>query len=364
MSESRFKLTFIISLVLIASACSSATTNKNDSFNRSSFLEEVVSVRIIPALNSINDASEALEVAIIELSNNPSIQQLEVTRVKWIDVYLKWQSVSPFNFGPAEANGLRKTLQEEVATFPVSISKIESRISSGAFNLNDFDRDARGLFTLEYLLFGSAGTDQEIVNRMTETGFNSFLKAVSGDCVLRLSTVVNAWSMEEMENFVSNNGTDAGSSTSIFFNEYIKNFEGLKNFKVALPLGLRPGQLQTEPERVEAYFSGESIRGLKNHVETIQLLWEGPENGIGFKGYLQTVSGGAYLIQATQTQFDSLNLVLDSIQSDEILSNLIANNDQRVNDLHTELQKLTRYLKSDLSSLIGIAITYTSGDGD
>jgi hypothetical protein len=29
-----------------------------------------------------------------------------------------------------------------------------------------------------------------------------------------------------------------------------------------------------------------------------------------------------------------------------------------------ELQRLTRFLKSELSSLLGISITYSSGDGD
>jgi hypothetical protein len=37
---------------------------------------------------------------------------------------------------------------------------------------------------------------------------------------------------------------------------------------------------------------------------------------------------------------------------------------QALIDIHTELQKNTKNFKSEMSSLLGIAITYASGDGD
>jgi uncharacterized protein len=43
---------------------------------------------------------------------------------------------------------------------------------------------------------------------------------------------------------------------------------------------------------------------------------------------------------------------------------LVAQNHPTVDALHTELQKHTRFFKSDMSSLLGIAITFSSGDGD
>jgi hypothetical protein len=46
------------------------------------------------------------------------------------------------------------------------------------------------------------------------------------------------------------------------------------------------------------------------------------------------------------------------------LDSLITTNPQPAIDLHTELQRHTRFFKSDLSSLLGLTITYSSGDGD
>jgi len=39
-------------------------------------------------------------------------------------------------------------------------------------------------------------------------------------------------------------------------------------------------------------------------------------------------------------------------------------NDLNIEALYHELQIHTRYFKSDMSSLLGITITYSSGDGD
>jgi hypothetical protein len=46
------------------------------------------------------------------------------------------------------------------------------------------------------------------------------------------------------------------------------------------------------------------------------------------------------------------------------MSELIRSNPQALVALHTEMQKLTRFIKSEMSSLLGISITYSSGDGD
>jgi len=129
---------------------------------------------------------------------------------------------------------------------------------------------------------------------------------------------------------------------------------------------LRPGQTQAEPKLVEAFYSKSmSLKGAKYHFEQIKTIWLGPENGIGFKGYLRTVSGGVALIESTENQFAVVDSVFSRfIVETEILSELVAENDERVILLHTELQRLTRFLKSELSSLIGIAITYSSSDGD
>jgi hypothetical protein len=82
------------------------------------------------------------------------------------------------------------------------------------------------------------------------------------------------------------------------------------------------------------------------------------------KNTCATAVGGIELIAETEKQVSNINTVLSSIDDNADLSQLINANSSKVSDLNTELQKLTRYYKSDMSSVLGIAITYTSGDGD
>jgi len=351
-------VSLLIVFVLFMSACSSSDDSTKDGFDRKAFLNEAVVSVILPSIETFYDDVLTLDQHIQTLVENPNESSLVVAQNSWKTAYLSWQAVSILTIGPASTEGLRKSLFEEMGTFPVSEEKIEQRIESGSYNLSDFDRDARGLFTIEYLLFGKPNPfDQKSI---------TFLKAVSADALSRIEEVKTAWNDQQITDFIENNGTDAGSSTSEYYNEYVKSFEVLKNFKIGLPLGLRPGQTQAEPKLVEAFYSKSmSLKGAKYHFEQIKTIWLGPENGIGFKGYLRTVSGGVALIESTENQFAVVDSVFSRfIVETEILSELVAENDERVISLHTELQRLTRYLKSELSSLIGIAITYSSSDGD
>jgi predicted lipoprotein len=86
----------------------------------------------------------------------------------------------------------------------------------------------------------------------------------------------------------------------------------------------------------------------------------------GFKEYLAEVAGGPELIAATEQQLAVIQTALNAIPETPPLSAQIASDDAMTKavTLHDELQKNTRYFKSDMSSRLGIAITYSSGDGD
>jgi uncharacterized protein len=184
----------------------------------------------------------------------------------------------------------------------------------------------------------------------------------------KVETVYNAWTGSYKTFFIANNGSDAGSSASALFNEFVKSFEALKNFKVALPLGLRAGQTQTEPTKVEAYYSRQTIRGIRQHWLAIKAIWYGTSRngneGTGFYEYLKEVAGGEALIVATEQQLAVVDAKLALLSDATPFSQQIETNKSALESLSVELQRQTRYFKSDLSSLLGIAITFASGDGD
>jgi len=335
-----------------------------DSFNRSEMLQFYANELIIPAYAASETALSALKISVDTFVQTKTLVNLEDVQAKWTSAYASFQNANAYNFGPAGEDGLKKTLQEEVGTFPVSDSKMQSILNGGAYNVNDFNRDARGFLAIEYLLFSQQLSNNELLLSFESARKLEYLVVLVQDVLTSVSAVKQAWNNSYKTAFIGNNGTDAGSSTSLLYNEFVKKYENLKNFQLGLPLGLRPGQTAVAPNLVEALYSGQSIYFLKLQLASIENIWRGGNQEKGFKRYLNAVTGGPALVSTTEAQLGIIRQKLDAISDQISMQQQLLDNPQPLLDLHTEIQKNTKNYKSDLSSLIGIAITYSSGDGD
>ena len=97
--------------------------------------------------------SQSLDAKAEVFNQNPNLDNLKALQNSWTNAYSIWQRANAFNFGPAGEEGTRKTLLEEIAVFPVSEAKINSILENNSFNINDFNRDARGFLAVEFLIF-------------------------------------------------------------------------------------------------------------------------------------------------------------------------------------------------------------------
>ncbi len=335
-------------------------------FDREEMLLHYSANVIKPAFQGLQQEAENLDSQVGAFVDAPSAAALGSAKAAWLSAYAAWQSANAFNFGPAGEDGLRKGLIEEVGTWPVAVGKVENAITAADHSLSGFDRDARGFLAIEYLLFG--GGEAEVLQQYEgSSSRRAHLKALTADVLARVQDVNEAWEGYEAE-FVSNNGTDAGSSTSRLYNEWVRSFESAKNFKVGLPAGKRPGQVQSEPQLVEAFYSATSLAQLKAHLQAIEDIYygggEGNRQGPSLKTYLDNVVGGTALIAESEAQWANVMAALEAVPEGQPFRELIAAEDPTVEALHTELQRQTRFFKSDMSSLLGIAITFSSGDGD
>lgn len=361
--------TLVVLAIALLMACQKNDGNQqNMSFNRSDLLQQAADNIILPALKDAENSMFQLQEAIRVFINNPNEANLLATQASWKQAAKQWQSINIFNFGPAGEMGINKSLNEEAGTFPVNTVKIENYITAKDTSFNNFDRDARGLFAIEFLIFGLNQTPSQIIETYSSSSFRAaYLTACANKLAKQITLVNQSWKGNYSKEFKVNTGTDIGSSVSLYYNEFLKSYEGLKNFKFGIPLGLRPGQTSSAPEKVEAYYSGYSLDLAKAQWQQLKNIWEGRafngQDGVGFKEYLETISGGNALIESTQKQMAEIDKALSAVP-EKPLSASIQDNFETVNAVHTELQKHTRFFKSDLSSLVGIAITYSSGDGD
>jgi predicted lipoprotein len=366
----RFTSNFSALIVALVSTslvtCSKDNKNSAESFDRTALLAHYAKNIIIPAYNNLAEKTSVLQKAANTFREKHTEANLQNLRKAWEDAILSWQNANHFNFGPAGEEGLRKGLLEEIGTFPIASSKIEASVNAGQWNTSDFNRNARGLLAIEYLLYGENQTVSALLAEFSVAPKRSeFLLALAEDVNKRVRSVSDAWITYQAD-FVKNAGTDAGSSISMLYNEFLRSHEALKNFKLGIPLGKRVSQVKTEPQLVEAYFSGSSLELLDAHFNAIVNLWYGNAtvNGPGFKAYLENTVGGKELIFATETQLNVANLALSALPKTPNMAEQIKSSPAKLASLHTELQKLTRFFKSDMSSLLGIAITFSSGDGD
>ncbi len=353
---------FFLIVVLSFSACQDPENTPTDTFDRSAMLRNYADNLIQPAFSSLSNgvASLSLNWEAFRIAQTP--QLLDGLRQNWALSYGRWQAANAYNFGPAGEEGFRKGLIEEIGIFPVNSVKIEEFIAAGDTSFQNFNRDTRGFLALEYLLF-----EESNGSVLNDPKRQAYCGALIRHLQARIDEVNTSWATYKTE-FITADGTDVGSSTAQLYNEFVRSFESIKNFKVGLPAGKRPGQTQPEPQLVEAYYSGQSLEMLKLHLSSIQNIYYGRsangQDGSGLKDYVDKAIGGSELATATLLQLAAINLALAAVPTDRPLATLVAENHPSVDALHTELQKHTRFFKSDMSSLLGIAITFSSGDGD
>lgn len=367
MNRRLYPTAVLLAMLVGVISCEESDAPIKDSFDRSEMLENMAQNLIIPAYTDLQTRVSTLESSAVGFTQNPDLNSLQDLQADWQAAYASWQFANAFNFGPAGEEGIRRSLLEEVGTFPVSVEKIETAII-GSPDFNDFNRDARGFLAVEYLIFGTENGNSAVVEAFSSQNRKDFLLGAVSDIDRRIGEVLSAWNGGYASEFTQNEGTDVGSSTSMLYNEFVRSFESAKNFKLGLPLGRRPGQTQSEPQLVEAYYSGKSVEMLGLHLTAIENSWHGRsrqgQNGPGFREYLETVEGGQALIEATETQLAEVKAALEDLPETPDLAEQVQISPAPADRLHTELQKHTRFFKSDMSSLLGISITFSSGDGD
>lgn len=367
-------LLFLISGITLTVACKKENGGNTDEdpkgFDRKEMLRNYAENLIIPSYTELNLQVKALQSAVNDFAENTDNSHLQTLQETWTSAYLSWIYANSYNFGPAGVNGLLKSMTEEIATFPASVTKIQEKITANNTNFADFDRDARGFAAIESIVFRLDDNNDEIISYFSgNANAVNYLKALANHIAQYVETVNNTWAGSYKETFINNNGTSVGSSTALLYNEFVRSFETIKNYKIGLPIGNAPGaQIEPNPALVEAYYSGISVQVIKLHIKVIEELWQGTSKngtqGTGFKAYLESVTGGKALVASTEEQLAKVKAAIGALPDNQRLSDLVTSDRSLVENVYLELSRHTRFFKSDMSSLLGITITYSSGDGD
>jgi predicted lipoprotein len=332
-----------------------------EDYDRKPLLESVADNLIIPNFESIKASVDALSEAADAFVQTTDEANLIALQGAWVQAVRDHQHCSAFSFGPAEI--LLGPYAEVLGVFPVSEEKIEQRILDPDFDLaNSFDIDVRGFYAVEYLIYGKASNSEVLAS--FDQNRKDYLLLIVAELKNTFDQVVEEWNDSYRQAFINNDGTSAGSSISLYYNSFVKDYENAKNFKLEIPAGLSAG-IAADERLVEAYYSGISRELVVENFESSKNIWLGLSRDgqeiLGFRDYLESLVGGPELITATLEGIARIDEAITNLPqgplSDQVES-------EEVKALRDAYQANTANFKSSMVSLTGIDITFNSGDGD
>ena len=389
------KFLYIFSALLIIQSCKkSGCTDPNalnydidaqkddngclyEDYDKLSLLTNLADNYIIPSLDAYKSKIITLNIHVDSFIVNPNISNLTLLRTNWEEALLNWQDIGFLDFGPSEYILLRK----QTNTFPIDTTELNNFISLADWNLDYASSyDSKGLQALDYLLFKPGYTDSELITYFqNNTNAKNYLKAVAEDLNQNINFVTNQW-VSYREDFIndfevtqSNFSTNSqGSSISNIINALCLHYEFyVRRGKVGLPLGVFNGFSQLElSELVECYYSGKSTQNLVRSINSLRKYVTGSsylnnDNGLGLDDYMDFVNAEQSTQQLStviDNQFLTILGELNNINGP--LSEEIINNKSQITQTYQELQQLVPYIKVDMTSALGVLITYQDNDGD
>ena len=353
-------------LLSLGSCCSG---DLDDNIEYSDFFENVANNMIVPRYAEFQSDLGALEMS-LNAFNATDVSSLCLIQSQFKEAYLSWQYVSIFEFGPAaEYSAL---LRANCNTFPANILRIEDNIEAEEYNLAfPSNYAAKGLPALDYLLFHSNQTD--LLIELSDSSRMLYIQDCLADMQGKVDEVVNAWDSYRTT-FVDSEGNDQNSSLSLFFNQFLYDYEKLKRDKFALPAGFATQfgiPLDADTSVVEGRFSKMSFQLIQANLESLENIYLGVgEDGLDGVGIFEklkeynaqsTVVDGDLAV-AIQEQFTNCQEAISQYTND--LPFEIVHNISEVQETSNQFQKMVPMLKNDMRSYLSVTVTLTDADGD
>ena len=366
--------TIAVSVFALIGACSKSGSgngptngggDKGSSFDRKAMLTNLSANVIIPAYSNYQTTTVNLDAAVTAFNTAPDVTKLSALQDAFKAAYKQWQATAEFDFGPANDASFRANTN----TYPTDLNQISSNINSGTYNPALLaNLSAKGLPALDYLLFGTGADNNAILVQYTSDANaakrKTYLASLSAELKANAAKILAAWNGSYKATFLNATGTDVGSSTGQLVNQLVFDYEILKNYEIGIPAGIQSAGTPF-PQKVQAYYSKISVQLTLLHLQALLDIYTG-KDGLGLDDYLISAnakySDGSSLNDTILKQFAAAKTKLQALT--DPLSDNIKANPAAVTTAYTELQKLTVLLKTDMTSSLGILITYGDNDGD
>lgn len=370
--KSKIFVGLLIVLSTLAAKCKEKPEdNSPDNYDKETMLTNIANNYIVPAYLNYKNQSSSLTTFISAFTTIPNTTNLTNCKNQWKETLLAWQDVAMLEFGPAESLSLRS----QTNIYPVDTTLINSNIFSNSYDLQlPSNFDAKGLQTLDYLLFKPSMSDAQLVDYYTNsTNAKTYLTTVSNEIKTNASSVYTDWQSTYATTFINNNATTAqGSSVSNLINALSLHFEAfVRKGKIGIPSGVFNGvSQQTLPGHVEGFYSSYSTEFAVREMLAISKLIKGSAytsgtNGDGLDDYLDFVEAKNGTDNLSTVIENQINTILTNINVlNGSLSDNITSNPTAVNTVYQSMQQLVPLIKVEMTSNLGVLVSYQDNDGD
>ncbi|MGN6646119.1 MAG: imelysin family protein [Cytophaga sp.] len=378
MNFSKLRLALFFSILLVTASCGKkdkgSETPQGNSTDRAAMLTNIADNLVLPAYASFETKLNAMISKSDAFRNDPTTATLADYRTAWADAYVEWQKAALYEFGPAADNALNSYMN----IYPTNVTNIQANIQAGNANLDVSGAyPTQGFPALDYLLNGSAATDNEIIALYTTDADaakrKAYLLQLTNQMHSKFDLVYQTWKTSYRDSFVSNTGTGLFSSTSLMVNGIVFYYERyIRSGKFGVPSGAM----------VNGVVSAQSVEGYYNKTISLSLAKAAHKAFVDFfngKSVLTNTEGASLktyldglgakdattqvlLSENINTQFAVISGKLNLLTDD--LSNEVATNNTAMIAVYNEMQKLIGLIKVDMTSAMSITITYTDNDGD
>ena len=364
----------ILSIFIIS--CSTSSDDEQSTipdFDRSMVLKNYADNIIIPRLNNFKSSVDYLKESGDAYVDSPDITTYTELHNSWLEAYINWQYVEMFNIGKAE----EIMFFSKTNTYPVNEGRIQENINNQKTDLsNPNDWSCQGFPGLDYMIHGIANTENEIINQYIQNPLNGkYLKVVLNELNNNTDLVLDDWNTYR-NTFVNSIENTATSAFNMLTNDFVYYFEkGLRTNKIGIPSGVFSNNPLSN--KVEAYYSSKngiedvSRDLIENALNAVDLVFQGKSSnqspvGPSFRTYLD-------FIKANNVSADDIgSIVVNKIQTanQKILDlnknfiNQVENDNGKMLAAFDALQTIVVNLKTDMLSLLNVAVDYTDADGD
>jgi predicted lipoprotein len=359
----------LATLALLAGSgrTTSAQSAAPQTFTREAMLRDIAVKIIAPGCENLAAKCRDLTNAIGQLAKAPDQISLEQARQAWRAVASAANQQRCFQAGPMTDRDCATTFYCPRVS-PPGIERVlqSSNLLTQAF-LAQIGSGVKGVFALEYLLFGQNGfpgmatsgpSVLELLSAKDSSRRRTYMLALACDLEAKASQLAQDLASPGDQGASAKFVAGGSKSVDVLVNQLAHALEDAQQAQLHFVLVL-PRPLSGQLYRIEASPSGTSLRGVVDYLEGTQRFYLGA-GGLGLADALKPVN--APLAKRIEESFAAAIAATKAIG--EPLDQAVMDRPEAIQNACDKVHALEILFKVDLASALGVTIFFTSGDGD